>query len=373
MKVLMLSKAPILGAYQKKLEELAKFPDVELTVIVPPFWRETRVGVIPLEREYLKGYRLIVEKMALNGRYHIHFYPNLSSHVWRIKPDIFHIDEEAYNVATAQAMFLGRLSGARCLFYTWANINRRFPFPFNMIERYNFASARHAVAGNRAAADILREKGFSKPISVIPQFGVDPDLYRPKGDPSNGSRDSFVIGYVGRIVEQKGVSLLVRAAAGLEGAFRLVLVGSGEQHSELKVLAKELGIEDRVEFKSSVPSCEVPQFLSSMNVLVLPSLTRPNWKEQFGRVLIEAMACGVPVVGSDSGEIPNVIGGDGLVFPEGNVDVLRTHLQRLMSDAQLRRELSAKGRDRVLARYTQAKVAQEYYSVYRKMLGQSKT
>ncbi|HZK65991.1 MAG TPA: glycosyltransferase, partial [Chloroflexota bacterium] len=109
--------------------------------------------------------------------------------------------------------------------------------------------------------------------------------------------------------------------------------------------------------------------LNGMDILVLPSLTRPNWKEQFGRALVEAMACRVPVVGSDSGEIPNVIGDAGLVFPEGDVSALRGHLAALRGSTALRAEIGERGRARVLARFTQARVAQETYQAYRAVLG----
>jgi hypothetical protein len=97
----MISKACIVGSYQKKLEELAKFPDVELTVVVPPYWRDER-GVMRLEREHTQEYELVVERMALNGHFHLHFYPGLAKYFRRTKPHIVHIDEEPYNVATWQ-------------------------------------------------------------------------------------------------------------------------------------------------------------------------------------------------------------------------------------------------------------------------------
>jgi glycosyltransferase involved in cell wall biosynthesis len=102
---------------------------------------------------------------------------------------------------------------------------------------------------------------------------------------------------------------------------------------------------------------------------VLPSRTRPNWKEQFGRALVEAMACEVPVVGSDSGEIPNVIGDAGLVFPEGDVAALAGHLRRLQDSQDMRRDLGRRGRARVLDRFTQARVAEQTYQLYRQILG----
>jgi glycosyltransferase involved in cell wall biosynthesis len=113
----------------------------------------------------------------------------------------------------------------------------------------------------------------------------------------------------------------------------------------------------------------MPAYYHQLDTLVVPSRTRPNWKEQFGRVLVEAMASGVPVVGSDSGEIPHVIGDAGLIFPEGQADVLRAHLARLLGNADLRTDLARRGRERVLERFTQAQVAAQTYQVYRSVLG----
>ena len=115
-------------------------------------------------------------------------------------------------------------------------------------------------------------------------------------------------------------------------------------------------------------SVEVPSYLNGLDALVLPSRTTPSWKEQFGRILIEAMACEVPVIGSSSGEIPNVIGDAGLVFPEDDVAALRAHLIRLMADPALADDLGRRGRARVLAHYTHAQVATATYDVYQQLL-----
>jgi glycosyltransferase involved in cell wall biosynthesis len=116
------------------------------------------------------------------------------------------------------------------------------------------------------------------------------------------------------------------------------------------------------------PSTEMPNFYVELDALVLPSRTRPNWKEQFGRVLIEAMACGVPVIGSNCGEIPNVIGDSGLIFPEENAEALAAHLTALRESQPLRAELAAKGRARVLAHFTQASVAERTVAFYRQIV-----
>jgi glycosyltransferase involved in cell wall biosynthesis len=365
MRVLMISKACLVGTYQKKLEELARLPGIELTVAVPPFWRDER-GVLELERQHTEGYALVVEPMALNGQFHLHFYPRLGRRMRQVRPELVHIDEEPYNLATAHALWLARRTGARSLFFSWQNIQRRYPLPFRLLERYVLSGADHGLVGNREAAQVWRAKGYRGPLSIIPQFGVDPDTFCPMTGPGArlSSGRGFLVGYVGRLVEEKGVDLLLEAVSGLEGTWRAYVQGSGPAREALQVLGQQLGVADRVTFEGWIPSDQMPAYYRQLDVVVLPSRTRPNWKEQFGRVLVEAMACGVPVVGSDSGEIPHVVGDAGLIFPEGRADLLREQLARLMRDAELRAELARRGRERVLANYTQAQVARETYEVY---------
>lgn len=359
----MLSKALVVGAYQKKAEELARLPDLRLTVLVPAFWQEAGCRQ-HLERVYVSNYELRVIPIALNGHFHIHFYPGLTALLRRLHPDIVHVDEEPYNLATVQALRAARQAGARTLFFTWQNIYRRLLPPFNLFESCSLRWSDYGLAGNQEAVAVLRRKGYRGALAVIPQFGVDPQLYRPADEPADRP---FTVGYLGRLVEQKGVLLLLQALAGLGGDWRLVLVGTGPYHGQLAAKAAALDIAGRVSFVPAVPSTSVPAVLAGLDVLVLPSLTCPNWKEQFGRVLIEAMACRIAVIGSDSGEIPNVIGAAGVVFPEGDVAALRACLVRQRADPAERRRLGILGRERVLANYTQARIAEQTYHVYREL------
>ena len=111
-RVLMVSKACLVGVYQRKLEEMAAYPEIQLTVAVPASWRDER-GLTRLERAHVRGYDLVVEPLAFNGSFHLHFYPQLGRRIAQVGPDLVHIDEEPYNLATWHAMRLARRHGAR--------------------------------------------------------------------------------------------------------------------------------------------------------------------------------------------------------------------------------------------------------------------
>ncbi len=369
MRVLMISKALVAGTSQRKLEELARCPGVELTLVTPPYWLSDDGSKRVLERLYTSGYQMIVTPMRFNGNFHLHYYPRLGKIMREVQPEIVHIDEEPYNFATFHAMRLAQKHKARALFFTWQNLYRNYPPPFRQMELYNYRHARIAIAGNRDAADILKRKGYSGPIRIIPQFGFDPDIYkRTEPRKPRAASDPFIIGFVGRIKEDKGLGLLIEALAQLPDCCRLVFIGSGPMREELEAQAARLGVAGRVTFKGSLASYEIPNEMQHMDTLVLPSVTRPNWKEQFGRVLCEAMACETPVIGSSSGEIPYVIDDAGLVFEEGNLQDLVACIRKLLDDPALYTTLAEKGRQRVLEHYTQQRIAQQTYEVYKEML-----
>jgi glycosyltransferase involved in cell wall biosynthesis len=368
MRILMVSKACVVGAYQRKLEELAQLPGVELVVLVPPSWRDSR-GEQRLERAFTRGYELRTTPVAFNGRFHLHFYPRLADEFATLRPDLVHIDEEPYNLATRQAVGLAHRWRIPVCFFSWQNLYRRYPPPFGLWERYTLTHAAYAIAGNHAAAEVLRAKGYRGPLAVIPQFGVDPDLYGPA--PARPPIRPFTVGYAGGLVPEKGVDTLLRACRRLPEDWQLLVAGEGAHRPALQALAERLGIADRIVWRGRLSSLHMPAFYHALDVLVLPSRTRRNWKEQFGRVLVEAMACGVPVVGSDSGEIPHVIGDAGLIFPEGDDTALAAHLERLRRDPDLRVDLGRRGRARALSRFTQAQIARATYAVYRQMLNET--
>lgn len=367
MKILMVSKALVVGTYQGKPEAIAAQSGVELTVAVPPFWRE-KGHDWRLERSFSQGYDLRVLAMRFNGHYHYHYYPQLDRLLDQVRPDLLHFDEEAYNLSTWLALRAARLRGIPMVFFTWQNIPRRYPPPFGWMERAVLGGAAMCVAGSADAAAIVRDKGFRGRIEVIPQFGTDPTLFQPGLGSADETERPFTVGFVGRLIPAKGLTLLIEALAGLRADWKLAVVGSGPERDTAAEQARRLGVEARVTFLGQVPSTAMPEVLRGFDVLAGPSLTTPRWKEQFGRMLVEAMACGVPVIGSDSGEIPRVIGDSGLVVPEGNVPALRDALRRLFEDQALRERLARAGRQRVLDLFTQKAIAARTVDAYRRVL-----
>jgi glycosyltransferase involved in cell wall biosynthesis len=368
MRVLMLSKACLVGLYQRKLEHIAAHPAVTaLQVLVPPFWRDER-GEMPLERAYTQGYDLCTTPMHFNGSFHLHYYPDFGRAAAAFRPDLIHIDEEPYNLATWLALRTAQKIGARSLFFSWQNIARRYPPPFAWGEAWVLKNIDYALMGTESAGEVWRAKGYQKPYAVLPQFGVDVDLFQPPAQLHTGP---LRIGYIGRLVREKGVDLLLWACHELPAAdWSLQIIGGGPEEANLRALAESLGLGEKITWGGQVPSMQMPALYAGLDVLVLPSRTLPNWKEQFGRVLIEAMAAGVVVVGSDSGAIPDVIGPAGLVFREEDAGHLCEHLAHLLKDAGLRAHLAKRGRERAESEFSHQGVAAQSVAAYQAALGQ---
>lgn len=382
MKIVFISHACVASTHREKLRMLAGHDDVELFLIAP-YWWEEGTRKIKLEKKDDTGFTIIPLPTMFTGKQFIHFYLNLAQHLREIDPDIIHIEEEPNSAVCFQILWLkNRLKlKAKTVLFSWQNMLQtwRLPNPravlYPFFEKYSLQNAHHIITGSEEGRKIFLRKGFSGDVSVIPQFGIDPDRFK-KGDASElkqqlGLTNNFVIGYLGRLLKMKGLYTLLNAASGLKEDWRLLIVGEGSEKANLKNAAQRLGIGGRTTFIGSIDRQEIPAYLNCMDVLVLPSERTPNWKEQFGRVLIEAMACEVPVIGSSCGEIPNVIGNAGFIFEEKNLDDLKTKLETIFHNGSSVTGLGSMGRQRVLDRFTTQKVVRDTYGVYRKMLSMS--
>ncbi len=166
------------------------------------------------------------------------------------------------------------------------------------------------------------------------------------------AEESFVVGFAGALTAQKGWPVLLDAVEALPRRFKLFVAGAGPQEAELRARLASRSLSGRSLFAGVVPTGVLLATYPRLDAVVLPSITTANSVEIFGRVLAEAMACGVPVVGSDSGAIPETIGDAGLVVPEGDAEALRCAILRLSTDEQLRAECIRRGKERYERHYT---------------------
>jgi glycosyltransferase involved in cell wall biosynthesis len=238
--------------------------------------------------------------------------------------------------------------------FTWHNLPHHPPWPLRLLARRVLARCAGWVVGNAQAAELLQRIDATRPLLILPQLGVDlPGAQPPRSEPGA----ALHIGFVGRLVPAKGVADFLEAVSRVAAPWRLTIVGEGPEHGALVSHAARMGVTDQVTFRGALPHGEIAAVMRTLDVLVLPSRSTPRWVEQFGHVLLEAMAAGAVVVGSDSGAIPQVIGDAGIVFAEGDADALTAALGHLARDPAARFRLQKLGRERA-AQFTHAALAE---------------
>ncbi len=369
MRVLIISRFCASPVYRAKIAALARRPGLEVSLLAPAEWKEGDRTLIC--REGIEdGYRIFTGSLIFNGRVGGHVYGNgLWKALRQARPDIVHMEEESYSFVAAQVLLYLSMLRTRPKFMVnnSENFDIVLPWRSRKIEKIVFRRADALLVFARTArARLLRIGAPPQKVRTLPQFGLDPELFRP---PEPGKRgDVFSIGYLGRLVYSKGADVLLRALAGLAGEWKAQIVGDGDERETLEQLARVLGIWERVEFVAWVDPSDVPGYLRGWHALALPSRTTAHWREQFGRVLIEAMACGVVPVGAATGEITNVIGSEGFVFPEDNVETLRDILQKLNNEPGERKRLVDAGRKRVLEEFTWDVLAGKAHRLYKNIL-----
>jgi len=352
MHVLVVSHSCATAINQEIYARLRQETGWKITIVVPDLWRDEFGNA--LSQEPCKGLEDSIIRCAVwkNGSIIFHAYRmGWRSFLRELKPDMIYTNHEPYALATAQVCHANNRSiRVPFGFYSCQNIDKKYPVPFSWLESMVYRSSSFALPITDRVADVLRAKGYNGKQTVC-ALPLDPERYHPRLKATPPDRfpqtTSPVIGYVGRLVEPKGLRTLAAALGVIRDLdWRMVLVGTGDFQPEFERLLTEQGVRDRIFFAGYVPHDETPRWLASMNILVLPSETQPNWEEQFGRVIPEAMACGAAVVGSDSGEIPHLIrqGQGGLIFPQRQSQELAATFRKLIIDPQLCRQLAENGR-----------------------------
>lgn len=289
--------------------------------------------------------------------------------------DVVHAWEEPYIAAGFQIAWWAP-RGAAFVFYTFQNLPKRYPPPFANMERYCVDRCAGWLAAGESVAEAQLMRGYGRrPHRVLP-LGVALDRFKP--DPAAGASVRAklgwtepgppVIGYLGRFVPEKGLDMLTRVLDGLATTipWRVLFVGGGPMEPALRAWGAKHG--DAVRLCTDVTHEMVPAYLNAMDLLVAPSQTRPNWREQLGRMLIEAFASGVAVVASDSGEIPHVVSDAGLIVPEADEAAWTRALADLLENPAPRAELARRGLARAATHYAWPVIARQHLDFFQERL-----
>lgn len=345
----------------------------EVVVAAPVAFHGNDLRPVRLAREIEEPCRVVPLNAYFTTRVHGFVYGrrlrSLLSDGW----DVVHCWEEPYILAGGQVAWWTDPRAA-LVFRTAQSLSKSYPPPFGAIERYAMGKAAGWIcSGSLVERTLSARPAYDKPKARIP-LGVDLVAFRP--DRAAGRTilqklgwDTLgppVIGFLGRFVPEKGLDLLRQALDGLVTPWRALLVGAGPMESRLRAWATRHG--DRVRICTDVTHDLVPAYLNAMAVLCAPSQTTPRWREQFGRMIIEAFAAGVPVIGSDSGEIPFILNQAGIVVGEKDVSGWTTAIRDLIVDPRLRAELAERGQQRAADEFDWSHVARAHLAFFDQLL-----
>lgn len=321
------------------------------------------------------------EQCCLEGvRTYLSRWIHVMAYGWRLREilkrgwDLVHCWEEPYIVAGGQIAWWTP-NAVPLVYATFQNIPKQYPPLFRVIERYAMERARGWIAFGRTIEEALltRPRYSQLPRRVIP-LGVDVEDFFPDPIARLAMRTKLwqteagppVVGYLGRFVSEKGLPLLMKSLGQLRSPWRALFVGAGPLEGRLRQWGQQFG--DRVRVVTGVEHASVPDYLNAMDVLCAPSQSTPRWREQFGRMLIEAFACGVPVIGSDSGEIPHVVGDAGIIVPENDEDGWVGALGELLESPGRRHILAGRGLVRARTMFSWRVVAEQHLRFFGEIL-----
>lgn len=376
MRVLVIGHTYIAPINRKKWQVLSHlFSDVHLRIIFPSIWPTTifQHKAEPSLKKYNSNKCTFLSLNIFKAGNEV-LYSYLPIKLFRIikefKPDIIHVEQGDNALSYFQAIIFSKILGIKpkFVFFTWVNWQHKFSVKYRIfwrwIENFNLKKSDAAIVGNADAKSILEKKNFTRPALVLPQLGVDLQIFKPA---KKENLSSIKIGFVGRMVEEKGIFLLLQAFAQLShkhNNLKLSYLGNGPCREQLLRQIINLGIENTVEIIEPVPHEQVAAFMQSLDIFVLPSFDLAGWREQFGHVLIEAMACKVAVVGSDAAEIPNIIAGIGQIFKQKDIVSLKNALEELIINDAYRDKLANFGYQKAIKFYSCAAIAEQTYNFW---------
>lgn len=379
LKVLSIGHSYCVAMNRGILRKIAEDPELDITVGGPAFFHG---DLRPIEFEpEPTGSKLKTIPISTRLSRYIHLFWYHGGQLRRLvrssEFDVIHAWEEPYIYAGYQVSKSCRDLPSRYCFRTAQSMNKRYPPPFNWFEKSVLRHASGWIAGASLVHEQMLNRGYSAPAGTILNLAVDTSTFRPlTAEQKSQVQQSLglqgpVIGFNGRLETDKGVEILLAALEKIKHrSWSCFFMGSGRLEVRIRQWAQSHGLKDRIAIKL-IPHSEVPSYQGAMDIMVAPSQTMPNWKEQFGRMLIEAFAAGVPVIASDSGEIPFTVGDAGIIVPERDVNQYAQAIECLLDDDQKRNSLIGKGLQRA-EHFSVDQTAERYKRFYRELASREK-
>jgi len=354
--------------------EMARAGNWDVTAAAPSFLHG-ELRSITLEPAPGESCDLEAIRARLTRHIHVMWYGSRLRELLRQRWDLVHCWEEPFVLSGGEVAWLTP-EKTPLVFYTFQNLDKWYPPPFSWMERYSIDRCSGWLAAGRLVEKVMLGRGYDrKPHRTMP-LGVDIDLFRPDLQARQQVRTNLswssggppVVGYLGRFVAEKGLDLLMEVLDRIQSPWRALFVGAGPMEQCLRDWGAQHN--GRVKVLTEVTHSEVPDYLNAMDVLCAPSQTTARWREQFGRMLIESFACGVPVLASDSGEIPYVAQDAAIVVGETDTAKWIEELGRLLENPSLRSNLSAAGLERARTEYAWPHIARKHLTFFDELVEQ---
>ena len=281
-----------------------------------------------------------------------------------VRPEIVQIEEEPDSQPAAVAAAEAERLGIPVVLFSWESVPKRRGYWARQRAAASFRAARAGIGGNALAAERLRLEVAGVPIACMPQLGVAPPAPQERHPEA-----ALAIGYIGRLLPERAVDMLLRACALLMGSWTLFVAGTGPEQEELELLAQRLGLASRIRWLGGISRAEVEALWPSLDCIVLPARREGEWVERWSTVLVDAMARGVVPVVMEGGILHAVIGETGKTAEDE--ETLGIALQSLLAYPEERKRLGALARQRVLEHYVDAAIAEQTMALWRKVLAAS--
>ncbi len=387
--LVIISHAYVYSAYRAKVEALSEYHDLNITLITPEFGLEGGGQKVYAEQYTGKQYHHIILSGYFTGKLNFFVFKNLKSTLQSLNPDIILLEEEYWTQIAAQVTYITKkffphtkliLLSCENMCHIWEKeaetLYQKFRYTsFHFIEKYVISKLDGLIFQLPGVWQDFENRidglGFKGKRGTLPQLGVDYNRFAHNSPQLQSIRvdlglddNTFVYGYIGRIIPEKGIEDMIYAFEGWnKDNTKLIIIGNGDTEyvNQIKQLVQTLKLDDIVIFKNAIPFEEIPAYFQLFNISLLLSHTTPIWKEQFGRVLVESMAAGTPVIGSDSGAIPLVVGDTGYIVPEKNIQYIRKALIEAYTNKNKYEKLSKLAQQRAKNKFSYQAIAKQTY------------